>query len=86
MQNQATHSFHIYFDRPKSAYFVNNSSNPELIRSKYYTVMGTQMGRYPGNFGPFGPRAAKMAQKTLVFVRDTMPPNGHFTLPDLHEI
>ena len=51
MQKQAKHSFFIYCDDPKSFFFANNSCNPQPIQTKFYTVMGAQMGHFPGNFG-----------------------------------
>jgi len=46
---------------------MNNSSNPELIWTKFYSEMRAQMGRFPGNFAHPQSNAAKMAQKNLTF-------------------
>jgi len=43
-------SFYKYCDRPIS-FLVNNSGNSEPIWIKFYTLMGAQMGLFPGNFG-----------------------------------
>ena len=48
--------------------FAYNSGNPEPIWTKFYTVMGAQMRRFPGNFGQPRSRAAEMAQKKTNFL------------------
>ena len=81
--NQSAASVYIVMTRNR--FFVNNSSNPELIQTKFYTVTGAQMGHFPGNFGCPRLRAIKMAQKNHFFVRDTTTPKCHFSAAVLRE-
>ena len=64
-------SFCIYCKRQKKdiVLFVNSSCNPEAIqRIIFYTVIWTQMGYFHENFGHPQSMAAKMVQKTKLFL------------------
>ena len=66
MQKQPMSGF-LYIVIMRNPFSVNNSGNPEPIRTKFYTMSGAQMGRFPGNFGRPRSRVAKMVQKNELF-------------------
>ena len=58
-------SFCIYIDRLKSFFFLNDAGNPKPVSMKFYTVMQTQTGCFPGNLVTLVKNGQNGPQKTF---------------------